>query len=100
MLIITIMIYDYPLTSYCVTDDYFLAGWWGLHLALSLVNGTWVWDKNILDPLTYDLWADGQPSLDGECGNFYGSGDGFGLNDHPCTNLEGYTCEDVHCYLL
>ena len=54
------------------------------------MNGTWVWDKNILDPLTYDLWADGQPSLDGECGNFYGSSDGFGLNDHPCTNLEGY----------
>ena len=87
--------------SFIILPITFIGGWWGLNVALSLVNEIWVWNKNISDPLTYeDKWAAGQPSSDGNCVNFIGTGVGFGLNDHACANLKGYICEDIHCYLL
>ena len=88
------MLISYHIADY-FTDD------WRLHsFALSRVNGMWVWDKNISDPLDYNKWAEGQPSSDGDCGSFSGLVVEFGFNDYSCASLNGYICEDIHCYLL
>ena len=73
---------------------------WRFNIALSLVNGIWLWDKNTSVPLTYDLWGERQPSGNGECGIAYGDDIDFGFDDRPCRRLCGYICEDIHCYLL